>query len=217
MMTALRSFESLSPKKRSLWKAIRPLVPQPQRRFFEGFLGVPGQLWYAERKLLYRTIRHHRPSIVFEVGTWLGGGSTFFIAQALHDNRRGILHTVEASSELYQRAIESYHARLPELLPRVCFHEGASTDIYPALLREIGRVDALFLDGAQDAEQTMDEFRMFAPFLQGSSILLAHDWDNEKMRLLRREIEGSREWKLEQRLTWPESVGLAAYSKIDAT
>jgi len=177
--------------------------------FYEGCFAVPGQLWYADRKLLYSMIRAYKPKIVFEVGTWYGGGSTYFIGQALYENGFGVLFTIEADPAIYHAAKENYNSHLSHLLPYVRFHHGISTEVYPDLLREIGRVEAVFLDGAPDPRQTLSEFRMFEPYLPNGSILLAHDWDNEKMELLRLYIEASREWVVKQTLTAPQSVGFA--------
>jgi len=149
---------------------------------------------------------------VFEVGTWEGGGSTFFIAQALHDNGFGILHTTEADSDLVRSTTANYARYLPHLLPRVNFHHGRSTDVYPPLLAELPLANVVFLDGGQDAEQTLAEFRMFDRSLSEGGTLMLHDWDNEKMRLVRPQIEGSSDWHIEKRLTWPNSLGFVVCS-----
>ncbi len=192
---------------------VRPFVPRRVRWLYEGCLEVPGQLWYIDRKLLYEAIREHKPKTVFEVGTWYGGGSTYFISQALYENDGGLLHTIEENAEAHARAKDNYARHLPHLLPHVVFHQGKSTEVYPELLRGQGKVEAVLLDGGQDAQQTMTEFELFAPHLVPGTLLLAHDWDNEKMALLRPKLEGAAEWKLLARATAPESVGFVVWMK----
>ncbi len=168
-----------------------------------------GQLWQADRRVLYETVRCFKPRVVCEIGTWKGGGSTYFIAQALHDNGGGVLHTVELDADLHNEAVSNYRKYAPELLPHVQFHHGSSIDIYPEILAREG-VDLVFLDGL-GAEQTLSEFHMFEPYFKDGGSLIAHDWNDEKMRLLRPYIESLKAWQLHVVLSLPESVGLAVY------
>lgn len=166
---------------------------------------VPGQLWFADRVLLYSTIRRHKPQTVFEVGTWLGGGSTYFIAQALHDNGSGVLQTIESDPDTYAHAVDNYKRYLPHLLPHVIFHRGLSMDVYPAILASQGAADAVFLDGAAEPVQTLEEFRMFQPSLR--HLFMGHDWYGDKMSALRPIIENSHEWIVERVIQPPRSLG----------
>lgn len=207
------SFHNCPPALQRRWRLVRWFVPRRRRWFFEGCLDVPGQLWISERKLLYETIRRYKPQTVFEVGTWYGGGSTYFISQALYENGGGVLHTIEENAEAHARAKENYARYLPHLLTHVQFHCGKSTEVYPALLREQANVDALFLDGAADPTETMAEFELFEPYLGAKSVMLMHDWDNEKMESLRPRLEASPEWKQMETLTGPYSLGFAVWTR----
>ncbi len=213
MSLLVQSYHALSEPLQKRWRMVRPFVPRRVRFLYEGCLAVPGQLWYADRKLLYGAILEHKPRTVFEVGTWYGGGSTYFISQALYENGSGVLHTIEENAEAHERAKDNYARHLPHLLGHVRFHLGKSTEVYPALLHEQGVVDAVFLDGGQDAQQTVREFEMFAAHMQPAALLLAHDWDNEKMELLRPKLEASPTWTLQARATAPESVGFVVWQK----
>jgi cephalosporin hydroxylase len=171
-------------------------------------------LWFAERKLLYETVRRYKPEVVFEIGTWYGGGSTYFISEALCHIGSGVLHTVEADSGRHRSAVNYYGAHLAHLLPHVVFHLGTSEDVYPDLLRGLGRVDMLFLDGASDPAQTLAEFKLFSPCLSAGSILVGHDWFQQKMDALRPVIEKSPEWAVLSVLMPPRSVGLAVCRRL---
>ena len=213
-MFVLKSFHGDGPRFRKAWISIRTFAPKQTKLFYEGCLAIPGQLWYRERKALYRAIRAQKPRIVFEVGTWYGGGSTFFISQALHDNGFGLLYTVEADPAAHTRAVTDYQRELPNLMPHVKFVQGNSLDVYPELLTTLGGIDIVFLDGAQNPVQTLDEFLMFQPYLNPGSLLIAHDWDNEKMELLRPRLERAPEWHLEKKLTAPHSMGFVIYRRF---
>ncbi|HEX8237205.1 MAG TPA: class I SAM-dependent methyltransferase [Abditibacteriaceae bacterium] len=209
LSSLLTSFDNISPSGQRKWRRIRRLIPYRLRWFYEGCPEVRGQLWYAERRLLYRTIRKHRPRVVCESGTWLGGGSTLFIAQALHDNGAGILHSTEVIPEFHDSAQRNYKRYLPHLLPHVKFHLGASSEIYPALLPSLKSIGALLLDGAENAELTWREFSLFEPYLQKGAILMAHDWHSEKTARLRPHLISSSDWEIERVLHPPYSLGLA--------
>lgn len=216
-MTALLSlarysYHALSPRQQTIWRMIRWAVPRLQRWFFEGQIEMPGQLWYADRQLLYQTIRARRPQTLFEVGTWQGGGSTLFIAQALFENSAGRLHTVELDAEQYARAVANYHRYRPELLPFIEFHQGSSTEVYPPLLQQEDKIDFLFLDGL-GAEQSLAEYNLFAPYLKAGATLIAHDWLDVKMSLLRPVLEADASWQIDHVLRPPQSVGLAVLRK----
>ena len=207
----IKSLNAARPIEQRAWKLIRGLVPRRFGWYYEGCPNVPGQMWYADRKALYETIRRYNPQVVCESGTWLGGGSTYFIAQALHDNGAGMLQTTEANPEFFASARQSYEQHLSRLRPFVNFNFGESLTVYPNLLKALGRVDAVLLDGAEDGEQAFAEFRLFEPYLSRNSLVMAHDWNTEKMSKLRPYLEASPVWKLERIVSPPQSVGFVVF------
>lgn len=205
----MRSTDVLGSRQRKLWDIVRVLVPRKQRFFFEGHPAMRGQLWYAERKLLHTTIRKYRPAACFEIGTWRGGGSTLFIAQALYENGAGLLHTIEVDEQFFREARKNYADLLPHLQAHVAFHLGDYRDVYGKILPTVKYVDFLLLDGAEDAEETLRQYEVFKPYLRSGSLLMAHDWFSEKTRLLRPIVEQGKEWEIISVLAPPGSVGLA--------
>ena len=209
----MRSADNLSSKGRLVWSIIRPLVPLKPRWFFEGHPRMRGQLWYADRKLLYDTIRKHKPGVCFEIGTWKGGGSTLFIAQALCENGRGKLHTVEVLRDFYDEARGNYAMYVPHLIPHVEFHLGDYRKIYGNVLQAAGGANFVLFDGAEDAQQTLEQYRFFQPFLKSDTVVMVHDWFTEKAALVRPEIEDRSRWNVLRVLTPPRSVGFAVAVK----
>ena len=184
------------------------VVPRKQRWFYEGNPSLRGQLWYTERKLLYTTVRRCRPLSCFEIGTWKGGGSTLFIAQALCDNGAGELHTIETDMELHREAVQNFERYLHWLKPYVVLHHGEYQKVYPPILERTGKIDFLFLDGAEDAGETLRQYRFFLPYVKRGSLLMAHDWFTAKCALIKKEILESREWEILSILRPPKSLGL---------
>ena len=207
------SFDALSEDDKRKWLEIRHTIPYEERWFFEGFIKIRGQLWESERKLLYKTIRAFKPLNVFEVGTWFGGGSTFFISQALFENGAGVIYTVENDKAFHESAISSYKEYLGYLLPHVKFIHGNSHEVFPPIMKSEGRVEALFLDGSDDPERAVKEYNLFAPYLSNNALLMAHDWTNQKMIYFRPMIESMPEWKLIEKVDPPYSVGTVVYKR----
>lgn len=207
----IKSLNAAGRHEQRMWGVVRHLVPRRLGWFYEGCPDVPGQMWYADRRALYETIRRFKPKIVCESGTWLGGGSTYFIAQALYENGGGTLHTTEASPDFFAAAVQSYETHLIQLNPFVEFHQGDSVSIYPNILKTLGHVDAVLLDGAEDGEQTFNEFQLFEPYLGLNSLVMMHDWNTEKMKVLRPYLEVSPCWKLVLEVPPPQSVGFAVF------
>lgn len=205
----LTSISSPQPNRdRRLWRAIAPLVSQRRRFLFEGCPGIPGQLWYADRALIYDTVLELRPRACYEVGTYNGGGSTFFIGSALARNGAGILHSIEIDPGLHGAASDSLAAYAPEITPHLALHLGDYRDVLPPLL-DVHGVDFFMLDGAEDAEQTLEQLHFFEQWAKPGTRLIAHDWNTDKCAGLRAEIQsaGSR-WVIEREIGQPRSVGM---------
>ena len=204
----MRSSDNLTPRRKQIWNLVRLFVPRKARWFYEGHPQLRGQLWYAERKLLYETVRAYHPLNCFEIGTWRGGGSTLFISQALKENGLGMLHTVEINKEFYDDAVRNYSEFLPDLTRHVSFHLGDYKSVYRPILESCKSVDFLTLDGAEDGQQTLDQYNFFLPYMKPGTILLVHDWFTEKTQLVKPILENDSEWNIRKVLVPPVSVGL---------
>lgn len=206
---AVKNAHELSKTSFRLWMVGRLLVPQPYRALYEGNLYIPGQMYFEDRRVLYDTVRRLKPAVCFEVGTWLGGGSTLVVARALRANGSGHLHTIETNDWAYENAVSRWDRRAADLKPFVTFHHGDYREVFPPLLEAAGTVDFFVLDGAEDAQETVDQFRFFDAHAHAGTELFAHDWETEKSRLVRPLLEESESWDVTQVVGPPKSVGLA--------
>jgi len=210
----LHNFHELSAAERYRYRAIDRLRFGRERRFlFEGCRAIRGQLWVADRRALYETVLRHRPRHCFEIGTWTGGGSTYFLARAFASLGRGKVITLESDLGLHEAAVAMYRRHLPDLIPYVEFLYGDSPEAFLPFLGETGGVDCCFLDGAEDPAETMAQFTFFDRLFEQGSIVMAHDWETDKATLLRPALEQSDEWTPELRLGPPESVGFAVFTR----
>ena len=90
------NYHELSKSQRFMYKYLYRHFFGKNSFFYEGVLENPGQMYWRERKAIYETIISFKPNRCFEVGTYNGGGSTYFVSSALHHNNFGKLYTSES-------------------------------------------------------------------------------------------------------------------------
>ncbi|SMH30435.1 O-methyltransferase [Azospirillum agricola] len=206
------NFHELSDLNRILYMvAVKPKWDPHTQFLFEGCRDLIGQMYLEERRALYDAILRHKPRHCFEIGTFTGGGSTFFLSSAFKALGAGQVVTLEADQNLYLLAASFYERYLPDRKPHAKFIHGSSAELFSPILAEAGGADCVFLDGASDPEQTMQQFAYFEPHFRPGSVLMCHDWDCDKQALLRPHLESRADWRLEVRLTDPDSVGFVVY------
>ena len=205
----LKSTGSLGNGAKRRWKIIRLFMPSKFRWFFEGHPQLEGQLWFKERKLIFDTIRKYKPSHCFEIGTWKGGGSSLFITQALYENKQGKLYTIEINKDFYEEARQNYQVYLEHLLSYIEFYLGDYNKIFSEVLCTIEKIDFLFLDGPEHAQQTLNQYEFFLPYIKKGSLLMVHDWFADKSRLVKPLIQNIDDWEINAVLKPPQSPGFA--------
>ena len=101
-----------------------------------------GQINPAEREILTDAIlkAEPKPTVVLEVGTWLGGGSTIHILQALEKNKVGHLWGIEADKTIYQRMVSNIEAAAPQASSRFTPLFGLSEQVGTRMARENGKL-----------------------------------------------------------------------------
>lgn len=176
------------------------------RFFFEGCLSIPGQMYMADRKGLYDAIIKYEPAHCLEIGTGSGGGSTFFLANAFAKLGRGKVITLEKA--VHPTEIKNFRWVLPEFLVFVEFLTGSDPVLFMPFIEDNGGiVECVFLDGSDISAEAVAQYEFFKPFFRPGSILMVHDWEGVKMKLLRPIIEADPQWSIEAQLSAPESLG----------
>jgi predicted O-methyltransferase YrrM len=205
-ISVLSSFEKIS-----YLLFIRLFQSKEDRIFFEGCLFLPGQMYKAERKALYDAIRDQKPDYCFEIGTYTGGGSTFFISKALKDNNKGKLFTIENYQPLYQKAVKRYKKFIKENYPFIDFILSSTPEVFTKYLNEENKSHMIFLDGAEDGQQTLEQYNFFKPYFKKGTILALHDWNTEKTVKVKPVILSDSHWKKVVELGKPVSVGFVVF------
>lgn len=182
-----------------------------------------GEMLPLERVMLYGWLIEHRPKIVLEVGTGVGG-STFYISEAL---RRigGQLHTCDP----IRRPPEKFLKRFEGVLN---YHPLKSTELIDRLIERGTIPDLVFFDGPEIPSLAFDDLRRLEPHLGAGCLFAMHDWEQSggqnprivsiKASAVRPYIESSRQWQPlsvldgHRKNTWWtkgkfDSVGLCLY------
>lgn len=148
-----------------------------------------GQIQCGEE--LYVICRILKPRIVIETGV-ASGLSSAYILQALEDNGRGRLYSIDMPNyeEILVKQKGTYLPNpiavlppnkkpgwiIPENLKKNwMLRVGLSKDELPVLLREVGEIDLFLHDSEHTYENMIFEYRTAWPFLTKNGILLSHD------------------------------------------
>jgi cephalosporin hydroxylase len=158
---------------------------------------IEGQLSPMERRALYDCVMRLRPDCAFEVGTCRGGGSTYFIASALRNididtGKKVVLQTTETDIDFYEYASELYGTKLQYLSPYVNLHLCGAMQTFAGF--EMPGRGFAFLDGAENASETLHQFSMFDMRLNPGSMLAFHDWTTSKTDSIRPIMEDHQRW-----------------------
>jgi len=141
---------------------------------------IEGQLSNGERQMLTDTLLNMRwkPQIVVEVGTWLGQGSTLNILRALSQLASGHLFGVEANRDIYEKMTANIRAAAPEAVDRFTPLFGFSSKVLPEWLAgqpADAEIDLAFLDGGDNPQEQIEEFKLLAPRIKTGGVLMSHD------------------------------------------
>jgi predicted O-methyltransferase YrrM len=180
---------------------------------------IEGQLSKDERQLLVDTLLKMAapPQIVVEVGTWLGGGSTLHILRALHQLGSGHHWGIESNKDIYEKMVAAMRAAAPEAMDRFTPLFGLSDDVLPRWLSGLppaAEIDLAFLDGGDNPDEQIREFKILAPRIKPGGVLLSHDAKVRKGKWIVPYVSLLDNWKTD--LFEYSAVGLFRAQKIRA-
>ena len=168
-------------------------------------------MYIAERKALYDTIVAEKPRHCFEIGTYTGGGSTFFISSAFAKLGQGKLYTMENGTHYYNKAKNFYSSKLPDQNKHIEFIFGEKPNDFDKYIPADKKIDCVFFDGAEEGQQTLDQYNYFVPYFKKGSIIMFHDWNTEKTVLVKPFIIENQKWEQVVLLNQPVSLGFSIF------
>lgn len=162
-------------------ESIRARLLKDKRALFYDDFGASAK----SREVLVKTLakRHLKPARVaqilgrirqylnyqncIELGTSLGITTQYLALGA--DNKTSI-HTIEASKEVREIALEGFQNN-----KCIQSYLGTFDDVLPSLLKDVKVLDMLFIDGNHSYEATMRYFELSKPFLNNESMVVFDD------------------------------------------
>ncbi|HLI47009.1 MAG TPA: class I SAM-dependent methyltransferase [Geobacterales bacterium] len=127
-----------------------------------------------EGPIIYCIVRILKPEIVIETGVANGASSTF-ILNALEENNKGRLYSIDLLSKELQVKEKEIGWLIPkELRHRWNLHLGDSKELLPKFLQQLGYVDIFLHDSLHTLEHVLFELRIASAYIK-SGILIADD------------------------------------------
>lgn len=150
-----------------------------------------------ERNRLYTWIIENMPKCVFEVGTGLGGGSTYYIAEAFKDIGSGKIYTCDPGRHPSNSFLDQYK-------DIVFYHQKSSQWLIDHLINEQIIPDFLMFDGPEDPTIALEDIIKLEKIIKTGTLFCMHDWEFEKRgydngistksKLIRPYIENSKKY-----------------------
>ncbi len=153
------------------------------RRLLLGTSGVE----FGQASIIYLLVRAMKPETVVETGVGAGLSSAV-ILQALEENGRGNLHSID----LYEDA-----GRLipEELRHRWRLSVGTSRELLSGILQDHGKVDLFFHDSYHTYENMSFEFESVDGHLVSGGVLASHDVGKGEGRLALDDFRANRDYR----------------------
>jgi len=147
-----------------------------------------GNFDFVSSVITYIIVRHVKPQIVVETGVGPGGSSAF-ILQALRDNKKGFLYSIDLPGNdmiVYPKIGKNFNIHIPEgwkpgwLIPpwlknRHQLIIGDSKKELPNLMKKISFVDIFLHDSLHTDEHILMEFNTVFPYINRKGVLLCDD------------------------------------------
>lgn len=126
-----------------------------------------GSIFYEEWAFLYRFVRHYKPRIILEIGSFYHVSSLAFLTGLSHNKNKGKLISVDIN---FPRELEFKDKNVKWVKIK-----SPSNDIVPAL----SDIDLSFVDGAHGADNVKDDFSNSLNVLSDQGYIIVHDLNYE--------------------------------------
>jgi predicted O-methyltransferase YrrM len=135
--------------------------------------GFGGQMVF-ESSAIYALVRLLRPQKIVETGV-ADGTTSAYILQALEDNGRGHLYSIDVPSAQLPPGKPPGWIVSGGLRRRWTLRIGPSSELLEPLLNELGPIDVFLHDSLHTYDNMLFEYRTAWPFLRTGGLLLSHD------------------------------------------
>jgi predicted O-methyltransferase YrrM len=140
-----------------------------------------GNVSRDEARRIYEVVRALKPEVSVEIGL-AHGVSALAIAQAMHDNDRGVHHVIDPYQSSRWEGVGVANLRRAGLIDRTRVHEAFSEEVLPA----IPSVDFAFIDGSHLFDHALVDFVLVDRRLAVGGVIGFHDlWMPSLQKVLR--------------------------------
>ena len=131
---------------------------------------------------LYVLVRALKPDIFVETGV-SGGESSTFILQAMEDNKKGKLYSVDFPQAIVEKGLTTISPEETSsgwLIPDYLKHRwdltlGKSEDVLSPLLKKLGKIDIFFHDSLHTYDHMLFEYNTCWNYIKDNGILISDD------------------------------------------
>jgi cephalosporin hydroxylase len=161
-----------------------------------------GEMLPFERFKLTNWILEIKPTIVFEVGTGNGGGSTYFISKALTElNNDGVIYTCDPLRSIDNNMLSEFK--------NIKYYNIYSDVMLQNLINDNIKPDFIMFDGPENPEVAFNDIKFLETYIEDGTYFSMHDWDlyrpydgsqSVKSVKIREYFENSNNWDLIEQL-----------------
>jgi predicted O-methyltransferase YrrM len=128
----------------------------------------------ATAQWLFRIVVHYQPKTIVELGTSLGI-STIYLAAATHQGEVFTIEGCQDTAEVAQKTFETME------MSHIHGLVGAFADVLPNILKNIEKLDLVFIDGDHQKGACYDYFETCLAKIHDKSIIIVADihWSKE--------------------------------------
>ena len=123
---------------------------------------------------LYLLVKLLKPNCIIETGV-ASGASSAYILQALHENGKGQLHSIDLPPDNLPEGKMSGWVVPSHLKNQWSLHIGDSKDLLEPVLANLGQVDCFLHDSLHTYDHMIWEFRTVWNYLIRGGLFLSHD------------------------------------------
>jgi predicted O-methyltransferase YrrM len=119
-------------------------------------------------QLLYRLVQQYQPQVIVELGTSLGISSCYLAM----GNKAATLYTMEGAAAIATVAQQNF---IQLQLKNIQLIQGNFDDTLPELIKQLQKVDFVFIDGNHRKEPTLSYFEQLLPLTHNDTIIVFDD------------------------------------------
>lgn len=157
-----------------------------------------GEMLPYERYRLHNWILEIKPKVVFEVGTGNGGGSTYYIANALKKlENGGLIYTCDPERKINEILLSDFK--------NITYYHKPSFEMLELLINQNIIPDFIMFDGPENPDIALKDIKFLEQYIDENTHFAMHDWDlkrpydngtSTKSVKIREYMENSENWVL---------------------